>query len=104
MEAINIDQSVTVLVLEVIPSEENHVGMGPPPQYKIRLLLVAVDHGSGKVRGGFVACPLRTGCGSRTLAVAMQAAQVAGAGQDRRRGKEAIGGRCVSIKWRFVRR
>ena len=51
VEAINIDQSVTVLVLEVIPSEENHVGMDPPPQYKIRLLLVAVDHGSGKVWG-----------------------------------------------------
>ena len=79
MEAVNIDQSVTVLVLEVIPSKENHVGMGPPPQYKIRLLLVAVDHGSGKVRGGFIACPLCIGCGSRTLAAAMQATMEAAA-------------------------
>ena len=32
------------------------------------------------------------------------AGAAAGAGQDQRRGKEAIGGRCGRVEWRFVQR
>ena len=63
-EIVKMDQRLTVLVLEIIPPDENNTGMMPPmrggaPQYKIRLSLAAIDDNTGKVREGYVMPPPR---------------------------------------------
>jgi hypothetical protein len=69
-EIVKLDERVTALVLEVIPPLEEGDGAtgggdyrGPPPQYKIRLSLSAIDPGTGRLRGGYVMPPPRGNVG-----------------------------------------